>query len=136
MTRNTFLPLLALLVFCALSWHSHAAPVPPPPKQLTAEMMVGKWSYSWHNWPDGTIWLHEDKTYSAHHTPGGNYIYHGTWSVEGGKLTLEEWAFDTQWSTNSGPMTYVFEFAAKDYPTLVGTSNGGPKVVLSNLKRE
>lgn len=134
--RNTLLALLAFLCFCALSWHSHAAPVPPAPKQLTAEMMVGRWAYHWNYYPDGTIWLHADKSYSAHHVPGGRHVYHGTWTVEGGTLTLTEWVFDTEWNANSGPMTYVYEFAAKDYPNLSGTSNGSGTVKLSNLKRE
>lgn len=127
---------LAASLFVSLPRVAHSAPVPPPPKELTAEMMTGRWDYEWNQHPNGTLWLHADGSYTARHAPGARHICHGTWAVAGGTLTLTEWVFDTEWSADSGPATYVYEFKARDYPRLKGTSNGSGTVALSGLKRE
>lgn len=139
--RILFDRLLAALVFAALAAFVlfaksvSGAPVPKRPAELTVEMMVGRFDYSWGGYPDGTIWLYPDLTYTAIHTPGSQLIYHGTYTVKGDTVTLTEWVTNVEFATTSGPATYAFAFDVKGYPLLEGTSNGREPVKLANPKR-
>jgi hypothetical protein len=62
---------------------SVAAPVPPPPRQLTPELLVGTWRYEYGDKRDGSITFHADGSYSARHEPDSTLAYCGTWSVDG-----------------------------------------------------
>ncbi len=107
-----------------------AAPVPKQaapqkPAKLTAEMLVGQWSYSWASCPNGWIDLTADGNYTAQHSPGSTTVYSGTWSVGEGSITLVEWSRDTVTGNVSGPRCYRFDVGMGEWPAVAGHSTGG-----------
>jgi hypothetical protein len=126
----------ANIAFLLFALTGHGAPVPAAPKELTVGMVAGRWDYEWSNFPNGTIWLYPDSTYSAIHTPGSQTVYHGTYTVKGDTVTLTEWATDVEARRTTGPQEYRFCFDVSKYPALSGLSNGSVKVTLANPRRE
>lgn len=125
--------LLALILWATVGI-AKGAPVPPPPKHLTDEMLVGTWSLVWGTSEGGTLWVHDDKTY-AEVLPGhGDVVFHGTWWLDRGTLVMSEYRFNPDTGTNSGPLTYRLELDAKRFPHLAGTANGCTRVVMSNRR--
>lgn len=126
---------LVALVALAVAQVVHGAPIPPPPKELPAAALVGKWQYRW-GWMDaGTMWVFPDGTYTAVHGRGHPGVCTGTWAVEGWTLVLTETVYDAEKGTVSGPRLYRVEFPADRYPRLRGTWNGHTPVELSNPQR-
>ena len=117
-----------------LSAPTIAAPVPRP-VQLTDELVVGTWDYSWGQWPDGAIVFNKDGTYGAQHVQGSEIYYAGTWTLRGDTVTLTEFAFGANGELRTGPAIYAFKFDVKGYPSLKGVSNGSTCVALQNPKR-
>lgn len=110
-----------------------AAPVPPPVRELTPAIMVGVWKYSFAGLPS-VIAFDADGTYLAR-GPDCPMLYHGTWRADGSALVLEEWQYDLDLCTQTGPITYRYTFSLKGYPYLAGKSDSGNRVVLSEPKR-
>lgn len=128
---------LTAVFFALLLGHAKGAPVPkqPPPKVLTADMMLGTWEYEWNAMRSGVITFDDSGSYVGIHIPGGSMIYSGTWTIEGGDtIVLSEYAHNLDTNGRSGPTTYRFQFAAKDYPAMVGKSNGNTHVALRRAK--
>lgn len=123
--------LLALIVAAPLS----GAPVPPPPKELTAELLVGAWRYEFGTYRDGRMWLFADGTYVARHSADAHAVYAGDWRLERGTLVLTEFWFDPDLGRVSEPTVFRLTFDLRAYPRLVGTSNGDTRVALSDPKR-
>lgn len=128
---------IVVLLFVLFARAVNGAPVPAAPKELTTKMMTGRFDYAWGNWPDGTILFGADGTYSAQHQPGSALIYYGTWTIEdkGTSVVIQEWVYNADLGTVSGPQEYRFAFDVSKYPHLAGTSNGTTAVKLSNPKR-
>ena len=130
MTRYAIASLL--LSACA----ALAAPVPrqAPPKQLTADMMVGTWHYEWDDLLDGVISFDAGGGYTAVHVPGGCHVYYGSWRVEADAVILTEYVHNLDTNARGGPSEYRFRFKPADYPRLKGLSNGAGHVALSRVK--
>ena len=129
---------LACALLLGLLSPAAAAPVPrqrPPEPALTADLLVGDYAYEWNGCPDGILCINKDGTYGAMHHPTGRTAYHGTWTLAGAVVTLEEYGYDVVTGAQWGPTTYRFDFTGSALPKLVGKSNGSGHVALTRSIR-
>jgi hypothetical protein len=129
---------VAVLLVLLLSWTARGvfgAPVPPPPRELPAGVLPGKWQYAWGGHENGTMWVFADGTYTAVHGSAHAGICGGTWAVEGWELVLTETVFYPMTGTHTAPQTYRVRFDGRSLATLSGVSNG-TQVVLKNRVRD
>jgi hypothetical protein len=112
---------------------SPAAPLPPP-RPLSAELLVGKmWDYRWQGMSDGWIVFTEDGRYFSAH---GQYLFStctGPFIVEGNVLTLYEGWCRGNGSPEAANWTkaYPITLSTAKYPVLAGKCEL-TTVVLSN----
>lgn len=121
------------LVLAALLWAvqspTAAAPIPrhiapPKPTKLTPELLAGCWKYEWSSSLNGSITFDDKGNYIAQHDPMSTTTYSGTYSVDGGSITLVEWSHHITTGSISGPSTYRFDLDVKGWPVLDGKSTG------------
>lgn len=121
--------LLALLFVC------HAPT--PPPRPLTAELMVGRWDYSWGSRAEGWIEFHADGRYVASHEPTMLPSHAGAWTVRDNVLTLHE----GRCPCPGEPLAlrigsdYPIRLSTARYPVIAGKCRG-TEVKFSNPLRE
>lgn len=124
---------VACVLALVLSRTHPAAPVPPPPRELTPAMMTGQWEYQYGE-RHGTLWLHTNGEFIGTLSSDGPVYFGEWWIEEPATVVLRERVFYPALGSTSGPLEYRFQFAVRDYPALVGTC-GGTKVGLTNRTR-
>ena len=84
-----------ILALCLFVGAAQAAPVPPQPKELTFELLVGEWDYRYGSIFGAKLWLCPDGTLvSRYGTEDAPSLYVGVWRVENGNtLVLCEHAY-------------------------------------------
>ena len=126
-----FFAALALLCFGALSWHSHAAPVPPAPPRLTEDMLCATWRCAWGG-EVGSATFDRDGTYCRWPTRDGDTLCYGTWRIEGNVVELSEYRQHLDLDLYpTGPDTIRVTFDLSQFPHLAGTRDGGGAVLLT-----
>lgn len=123
--------MLSILLFTC------AAPVPPPPKQLTTEALVGLWDYKYGSQEEGLMELQSNGIYFSRHSPTSAVYYWGVWWVRGNTLYLIESSyfpesFERKWSGNFNQ--YQFRFDLKCRWKLDGKTAFEVPVRLSNRR--
>lgn len=127
--------LAALLLSACCGLTAAPVPKPQPAKALTADMLVGNWHFEYGDWLDGVATFDAEGGYVAVCVPGSSRIYSGTWTVENGDtVVLSEYSHNLDTNARWGPTVYRFVFAARDYPNLVGKSNGTKHVAIKRAK--
>jgi hypothetical protein len=114
-----------------------AAPVPPPPKALNTEALVGLWDYKYGEQREGLMLLQANGIYFSRHSPQSQMIYCGLWWVEGDTLCLKETSYypeaaDRKWSRNWA--SYRFKFDLSKWPCYTAKTAFATEVVLSGRK--
>jgi hypothetical protein len=111
-----------------------AAPAPPPPV-LTAELLVGRWSYDWATMTGGWIVFMADGRYAASHDGCDMPKYAGLWEYRRGVLTLHETRVNPEdGSLDENVREYAVAVSARKWPVVLGDYHG-TVVVLSNPRR-
>lgn len=110
-----------------------AAPLPQPPK-LSAELLVGRWEFSWGGMPAGWIEFRADGRYVSRHSPGAEPLYTGFYSVRGDVLTLYEdrMPCPCDWRAADCRTEYPIPVSMERYPVIVGR---GGYATFSNPQR-
>lgn len=127
---------IALIMLLFGANPAKGAPVPPAPRDLTAEQLVGRWSLEWGE-REGTVWFFADGSY-VKSFPESDIVLHGQWSTDRGALVLHEWRFDPECQSESGPEFFRIPLDQKRYPArLSGPLNeyGLARVVMTDPKR-
>lgn len=114
-----------------------AAPVPPPPKSLSADHFVGLWDYRYGDQKEGLMLLQANGIYVSRHSAQASIYYLGLWWVEGNTLCLRETgyypeAIDKKWSGNW--VSYRFEFDLSKWPSYAGKTGFSVPIGLSNRR--
>jgi hypothetical protein len=112
-----------------------AAPAPPPPV-LTAELLVGRWSYDWATMTGGWIVFMADGRYAASHDGCEMPKYAGLWEYRRGVLTLHETRINPEdGSLDENVREYaVAVVSTRRWPRIEGSYHGSA-VVFSNPRR-
>lgn len=121
-----------LVMIGSLILVAKSAPVPPPPKELTTELMAGRWEYDYGELRGGSITFNRDGTYEATHGPNFAKLMLGTWKIEDGfTLVLTEMQVCPQTrSVATSPYTIRYKFGRNSLTHLVREES--TRVVLSN----
>jgi hypothetical protein len=124
----------ALALFLATGF-AQAAPLPPP-RPLTAEMLIGRWEYKWGTLPVGWIEFRADGHYYSAHRQAEWPEFCGWWEIRGDVLTLREGRCPCREDLTATCCTspYPVTISTAGFPVIAGTSYG-TKVVLSNPVR-
>lgn len=112
-----------------------AAPVPPP-RPLTAELLVGRWEWRWGTLEPGWIEFGADGRYTSRHSQGDCPNYCGRWLVRDGVLTLYEGRAPEPGTHEAAEwhQKYDVSMDTRRYPALTGKC-GVTVVKLSNPRR-
>lgn len=115
-----------------------AAPVPPPPKALCTDALIGLWDYQYGHQENGLMWLQSNGIYFSRHSPEAQGYYWGLWWVDRNRLHLWEYSYfpesaDRKWGIYCN--RYQFDFDLTNAPFhYAGKTNYGSKVLLSGRR--
>ena len=98
----------------------------PPPRPLSAELIVGRWNcYEWGTMGRGWIVFEPDGMYFSRHSEGVEPVYAGHWSIRGNVLTLHEGRL-----CSDSPLVITTDYPVvidtRDLPDLAGSYHGTP----------
>ena len=131
MARTTFFAALALLAFAALSWYSHAAPVPPAPPRLTEDMLCTTWQCEWSG-DVGSVTFDRDGAYCRWPHRDSETLCYGTWRIEGSVVDLCEYRQRLDLDRHpTGPDMIRVTFDLSKFPHLSGVRDCGGAVLLT-----